>query len=240
MSIDWTRLTQDPNNGTVRRAVVESLLASRRVHTDTDLISYVAQRASGKRVLDIGIVSHTMEYVTRSNWRHDIIRREAAYCLGVDILAELIEELREAGYNVRAVDATSEADLGERFEVIFLGDVIEHVDNTVNLMRFARRHLSPQGVALVATPNPFSRKFIRRMRREKTIVTNLDHVTWVTPSLALEIGRRAGLALRHYHLIKPYPANIWLRIAKQWSRRFGTLEFAFPDYLYEFTDAQAH
>ncbi len=238
MTIDWTRLTQDPNQGGVRRAVLESLLSGRCVHTDTDITGYVARRAKGKRVLDVGIVSHTMDYVAHKNWRHDVIRRAAAYCLGIDILEALIEQLRVAGYNVRAIDATSEADLGERFDVVFLGDVIEHVDNPVALLRFARRHLGPHGVVLVATPNPFSRKFIRRMRREKTMVTNLDHVAWITPSLALEIGRRAGLALRHYHLIKPYPAQPWLRIVRQLARRFGNLEFAFPDYLYEFTDAR--
>jgi 2-polyprenyl-3-methyl-5-hydroxy-6-metoxy-1,4-benzoquinol methylase len=211
----------------------------REVHTDTDITGYVVRRVEGKRVLDIGIVSHTLEYVSKSNWRHETIRKHASYCLGIDILSELIDELRAAGYQVRAADATSDEDLGERFDAVFMGDIIEHVDNPVALLRFARRHLAPDGVALVATPNPLSRKFIRRMRRERTMVTNLDHVAWVTPSLALEIGRRAGLRLSRYHLIKPYPTNPFARFIKQIGRCFGTLEFAFPDYLYEFVDASA-
>jgi 2-polyprenyl-3-methyl-5-hydroxy-6-metoxy-1,4-benzoquinol methylase len=60
----------------------------------------------------------------------------------LDILAPLVEELRGRGFNVRCVDATSDADLGERFEIVFAGDVIEHVDNAVALLRFAGRHLA--------------------------------------------------------------------------------------------------
>jgi hypothetical protein len=36
------------------------------------------------------------------------------------------------------------------------------------------------------------------------MVTNLDHVAWISPTMALELGRRAGVRLEAYHLAKPY------------------------------------
>jgi 2-polyprenyl-3-methyl-5-hydroxy-6-metoxy-1,4-benzoquinol methylase len=231
-AIDWTRISSDPNNADAKRAAKETLLARRRIVMDADLVRYVLGVCAGKRVLDIGIVEHAARYIAQSGWRHEKIRNAAAYCLGIDILEPLVEELRGRGYNVRTVDATSEQDLGERFDIVFIGDVIEHVDNAVALLRFAGRHLLPAGRVLVATPNAFSRKFFRSFRREGLALVNLDHVAWVTPTMALELGRRAGLTLQAYHLIKPI--RRWKRPFKRWSWRFTPPDYTFPDFLYEF------
>ncbi len=231
---DWTKRTQDPNNVEARAWVLHELLARRRIYTDRELIDHALSRMQGKRVLDIGVVSHTMDYVTREGWRHARIAQCASYCLGLDILREEIEALKRAGYNVRVADATSEEDLGERFDIAFIGDVVEHVDDPVRLLHFAARHLAPDGVILVTTPNPFSRKFFRQFKRDGAMVNNLDHVCWITPSMALELGRRAGLELRAYHLAKRMPRNPFVRAMRRLTRGFAPPEFPFPDYLYEF------
>jgi len=232
--MDWTKLTDDPNNSEARSKALQVLVQRRAIHTDVDLMDYLVQRIGAKRVLDIGVVSHTMDYVTRKGWRHAIVAQHAGYCLGLDILEEPVRKLSELGYNVRVADATSDADLGEFFDIVFIGDVVEHVDNPVNLLKFAGRHLAVGGSILVATPNPFSRKFYRRFRREGTSVVNLDHVAWITPSMAMEIGRRAGLELAHYHLVKKDPAQPVTRMFRRLARRFAPIEFSFPDFLYEF------
>lgn len=232
---DWTRLTEDPNDSEVKRLVRGRLLAARKIHMDTDLMGFVLRAVAGRRVLDIGVVSHARRYLCDPAWRHGRIRDVAADCLGIDILEPLVRELREQGYNVHCVDATSDTDLGERFDVVFAGDVIEHVDNATALLRFAGRHLAAEGRLLVSTPNPFSRKFYRRFRHDGAVVGNLDHVAWITQTMALELGRRAGLALHAYHLIKPIAP--WRRPLKRLSWRFTPPEYTFPDFLFEFRSA---
>ena len=229
---DWTRLTDDPNDGTTKQLVRRRLLAARHIHLDLDLTKYVLDSAAGKRVLDVGVASHAARYIRDPGWRHGRIRAVAARCVGIDILEALVRELRGQGHDVRCVDATSDADLGERFDLVFAGDVIEHVDNAVALLRFARRHLDPGGRLLVATPNPFSRKFYRRFRHEGVAMINLDHVAWITPSMALELGRRAGLALHAYHLVKPIAR--WKQPLKRLAWRFAPPEYTFADFLFEF------
>jgi SAM-dependent methyltransferase len=229
---DWTTLSDDPNNRDAMRIVRSRLLAARQIHMDTDLLAYVSRAVAHKRVLDIGVVEHAARYFEAPAWRHGHIRSAAQYCLGVDILEPLVNELNARGFNVRCVDATSDADLGERFDIVFIGDVIEHVDNATALLRFAGRHLAPGGRLLVSTPNPFSRKFFRRFRREGIALANLDHVSWITPTLALELGRRSGLVLCAYHLIKPIaPLK---RLFKKIAWRFTPPDYTFPDYVYEF------
>ncbi len=231
--LDWTTVSDDPNNREAKAAVRAWLKTARQVHTDRDLLAHIESLVRGKRVLDIGVVSHSARYFDLPDWRHGLIHRAAAYCVGIDILEPLVAELNTRGFNVRCVDATSEADLGERFDLVFIGDVVEHVDNAVLLLKFAARHLAPGGRLFVTTPNPFSRKFFRQFKREGVMVVNLDHIAWITPTLAMELARRAGIALAGYHLVKRFsPAALLLKRLIGW--RLDPVEFSFPDYLYEF------
>ncbi|MBK8118196.1 MAG: methyltransferase domain-containing protein [Sulfuritalea sp.] len=231
--LDWTTVSDDPNNRDAKAAVRTWLKSAQRVHTDSDLLGHIESLVRGKRVLDIGMAAHAMRYVEQTDWRHRRISMAASYCLGLDILETLVNELSARGFNVRCVDATSAADLGERFDLVFIGDVVEHVDNAVLLLRFAARHLAPGGRLYVTTPNPFSRKFFRQFKRDGVLVVNLDHVAWITPTLAMELARRAGIALAAYHLVKRFsPLALTLKRLIGW--RLEPVEFSFPDYLYEF------
>ncbi|MBL8480432.1 MAG: methyltransferase domain-containing protein, partial [Sterolibacteriaceae bacterium] len=160
--LDWTTVSDDPNNREAKAAVRTWLKTAQTVHTGNDLLGHIEGLVRGKRVLDIGVVSHSARYFDLPDWRHGRIHRAAAYCVGIDILEPLVADLNTRGFNVRCVDATSEADLGERFDLVFIGDVVEHVDNAVLLLKFAARHLAPGGRLFVTTPNPFSRKFFRQ------------------------------------------------------------------------------
>ncbi|MDP2808742.1 MAG: methyltransferase domain-containing protein [Rhodocyclaceae bacterium] len=232
-SIDWTTVSDDPNNPAAKAAVRAWLKSAQHVHTDNDLLGHIENLVRGRRVLDIGVVSHSARYFDLPDWRHGRIHKAAAHCVGIDILEPLVNELKARGFNVRCVDATSETDLGERFDVVFIGDVVEHVDNAVLLLKFAARHLAPGGRLYVTTPNPFSRKFFRQFRRDGVMVMNLDHVAWITPTLAMELGRRAGISLAAYHLVKRY-SPLALAVKRLIGWRLEPVEFSFPDYLYEF------
>jgi SAM-dependent methyltransferase len=178
------------------------------------------------------VAEHSLRYIERPEWRHGRIVKRARRCVGVDILEELTKELNTRGFNVVCVDATSDRDIGERFDVAFIGDVLEHVNDPTRLLRFAARHLQPGGRIFASTPNPFSRKFHRRFRRDGTAIANLDHVAWITPTHALEIARRACVQLLAYHLVKRYSSAQLAVHRIAW--RFSPLEWSFPDFVYEF------
>jgi hypothetical protein len=70
------------------------------------------------------------------------------------------------------------------------------------------------------------------LRRDGTVIANLDHVAWITPTQAMEIARRAGRRLAAYHLVKRYSATQLAVHRISW--RFTPLEWSFPDFVYEF------
>src|SRR4051812_6588429 len=133
---DWTQLTDDPNDSATKRLVSNALLGVRHIHTDVEMFDYVLNACAGKRVLEIGAAAHSTRYAYDPTWRHPKLCRVASHCVGVDILEPLVNKLRTDGYDLRCIDATSDSDLGERFDVVFAADVIEHVDNPVAMLRF--------------------------------------------------------------------------------------------------------
>lgn len=125
--------------------------------------------------------------------------KTASQVVGLDRNEPLVEQLQAAGYDFRIVDATSEHDLGTRFDFVFAGDVMEHVDNPVALVRFALRHLAPSGRALFTTPNPWTsadpiQSILRRgTSRHRIRHVNLEHTCWITPTNFYEILIRSGV-----------------------------------------------
>lgn len=198
--VDWTLISQNPVSPEVKEAVISELFIRRRRISGSD--RFLQSFVDGMRVLDIGVVEHDISHIESPNWKHQKIQQWASYVLGIDIIPGAVNLLQSRGFNVRQVDATSDDYLGERFDRVVIGDVIEHVNRPVDLLRFAARHLAPGGRILVSTPNPYWIAFIWGTIRAGTIVPNADHISWVSPSAALEIGRRAGLDLYEYWLLQ--------------------------------------
>lgn len=234
MMPDWTQYSDDPNCREAKAAVRAWLPTIRKIHDQIELLPFIEELVRDRDVLDIGIVSHSARYFDLEDWRHGRIAKHARSCLGLDILEPLVDDLRARGFNVACVDATSKADLGSRYDVVFIGDVVEHVNNPCDLLAFGGRHLRVGGKMYVTTPNPFARKWLRQFRRDNgALVTNLDHIAWITPTQAMELARRAGLQLSAYHLVKKFsaPQRLLKSIIWQWSPP----EYSFPDYVYEFS-----
>ena len=199
-TLDWTQISDDPISRRVLQPVTDELKRLRK--SRSGYLDWIDDFVTGRSVLDIGVVEHDISHIELPTWKHKYIRQRAAHVLGLDIVPEGIQLLKSKGYNVRLADATSDDNLGERFERVVIGDVIEHVNNPVRLLQFASRHLVSGGMILVTTPNPYWIKHIWSTLVKGTLVTNADHISWVSPAAALELGRRAGLCLREYWLMR--------------------------------------
>jgi SAM-dependent methyltransferase len=199
--LDWTKMSDNPVSTNVTALITNELRSRRRSTFQTVYFDFLSDFVTCRRVLDIGVVDHDLSHIESPAWKHKFIKERAAHVLGVDIIADKIELLKSRGFNVRQADATSDEDLSERFERVVIGDVIEHVNNPVRLLQFAGRHATTDGQILVSTPNPFFLHSIWNTLVRGTFVGNVDHISWVSPAAALEIGRRAGLCLEEYWLV---------------------------------------
>ncbi len=199
----WTNFTKDPNSLKIigqRKQAVKTA----RAKPVSDRIKYIQQLAVRKNVLDVGVVDHLIGQQHSPTWLHGAITKVANKTLGVDILPEAVETLQKEGYNVRLLDITKEA-LDEKFDLIVVGEVIEHLGNLGGLFENASKMLTPSGRLILTTPNPYYIARIRDNLKDGFGWDSVDHVNLIFPFGISELSERAGLKLDVWRGIKVQP-----------------------------------
>lgn len=192
----WSDLADDPNDPAVLARRQTEIDRARRppiAHRN----DFVLERCRGRRVLDVGCVQHTVDAAERDGWLHRLVRAEADTCLGVDIHAEGVAALADAGYDVVAHDITAGpgplADRGP-FDVIVCGELVEHLRDPLALLETARALLADDGEIILTTPNPYA-PFRAAAGARGQQWENADHVAYLFPSGIAQQAARAGLRL---------------------------------------------
>lgn len=129
-------------------------------------IDFLLPRVTGKSTLELGPAElvGTVNSEKRDRWPHGRMAEVAARLVGIEQSAEQAESLRGAGYDIRIGDA-QEFDVGERFEVVVAGELIEHLSRPGDFLDRAREHLVTGGRLLLTTPNRFSLLAFYRVAR---------------------------------------------------------------------------
>lgn len=236
----WTQVDRNPISPAAMDHV-RDVLHSAYQGRFPDYRSVMAHFTTAKSVLDIGVVEHAREFIEREGWKHKVMKGFARRIVGCDILEEEVNYLRSKGFDVRLIDATSSTDLGERFEVAYIGDVIEHVNDASRLLSFAARHLEPNGKIVVTTPCPYWHKYVRACLAERPFIGNVDHVCWVTPFNALELANRASIKLDSFYLVQNLGGGPFSRLAHaiRTTIGLGHSELFSWAYVYVFTASDA-
>lgn len=107
------------------------------------LVMHLAARPGGM-ILDVGCGrGHTVAALRELGW----------LAHGVDMDEAAVERARLAGLDVRKGTLHSSRYPDGAFDAVTLSHVIEHVSDTVELLREARRVVAPSGTLVVVTPN---------------------------------------------------------------------------------------
>ncbi len=140
--------------------------------------------ASGRRVLDVGCaLGHFAALAAHRGWR----------VVGIDLSADAVSRAaRQFRLDFHAGDAFRFLDALPPFDVIFLGDVIEHVREPQVFIQRIRRALAPGGVVCIDTPNWSS--WWRRLGRSHWLGLNRFHINLFDPDslehLLVSVGCR--------------------------------------------------
>jgi len=148
---------------------------------------------NGKTVLHLGCVQGSWKSAYRKEWIHGIIDKLSKKTVGIDILEEDVKKLNELGYDVRYGDA-QQLDIGEKFDVIFAGELIEHLDNFKGFFNSCKKHMHDDSVLILTTPNSFGIRYFIRYFIKQDIV-NKEHTCWFDINTMKQLVKRFDLRI---------------------------------------------
>ena len=184
-----------------------------------DRFEAVRPYVEGKRVLDLGCaVGHK-----RPDWFHGQLTGIAAQISGVDRDEATVEMLRARGEDLEVGDA-SHLDLGRTFDVIFAGELIEHLDNFHGFLDSVRRHLETDGVLVLTTPNAFGfSEFLYRFSKNAWV--NPEHTCWFCEDTIRQLLQRNGFDVVDVRYVRHRTPGLARRLFA------GTIRALLPDRL---------
>jgi len=118
---------------------------------------FLAELVKDKVVLHGGCVDSGIfeERVEKNELLHNIITEKAKEVIGVDNNAEGIMKMKEWGYqNVYHADLENWS-YPKSFDVIILGEIIEHIDNCGSFLKTIRRFCNEKTLVVFTTPNAY-------------------------------------------------------------------------------------
>jgi 2-polyprenyl-3-methyl-5-hydroxy-6-metoxy-1,4-benzoquinol methylase len=160
----------------------------RRIHPREDLrIRELAtlRELRGARVLDVGF--------GRARMLFDLSRLGAVVS-GLELDPKAIELARSLGIEDLRRGTIVDLPVGERFDVIFLNDIVEHLLDPLETLAQSAARLAAGGLLVVATPNG---DYARADREHVTFRVDLEHMQYFTPRGCEYLAGRLGLELVH-------------------------------------------
>lgn len=157
----------------------------------------------GKTVLDLGCASA----FGRTDWMHAQLADMASELIGVDLDRTAVERITAAGYHLVHGDVET-LDLGRTFDVVFAGELIEHLERFPDFFDTVRRHLTPGGKLVLTTPNPFALScFVYRF--SKDVWVNSDHTCWFCEHTLPTMAARNGFEVESIsYVAHPTPGTV--------------------------------
>lgn len=177
-----------------------ALISERSLEVDKD--DLILDLCAGKNVLDIGCIDHSAETALDlgDRWLHSRIRDVAQSVVGLDLLEDDAATLNDLGFNIVAGNA-EDFDLGQNFDVVVAGDLIEHLSNIGMFLESVSRHLDPDSLMVVTTPNPFNiEQITQAIFRHRTMV-NVEHSVQIDPKAMFQLVERSPLEIVHFRWI---------------------------------------
>lgn len=156
---------------------------------------------SSKTVLDVGCVGQDFDY-KNPDWLHNRIKKVCKTIDGVDIDSEGINELNKKGYTVFTPDQLLKGSI--KYDIVLLSDVIEHVDNPVDFIKFYSSFLNDQGQMFITTPNAHAIRGFTSILLRNNYSVNSEHTLWLCPKTMTEIIHRADLKFVGFYWLKEY------------------------------------
>lgn len=193
---------------------------------------YIFNLCRKKDVLQIGVlgdIDNYIKYNKLSEWDFSRIKEIANSALGVDINKKGIKKVEKLGIKEVIFGDAEELTLDKKFDVIYAGDLIEHLNNIGKFLESCKKHMKDDSLLILTTPSPYSLNMIIRSFLKKTEQGIFEEHT----SLLHEKNLKELLKRFDFHIktIKYYTSpdnrtlssrigNAFLRVAGNYNKEF--------------------
>lgn len=158
----------------------------------------------GPDILHVGCAGHVVE-LDSPYWVHRYIHDKFPDVIGLDISQENIAQMESHGFKNLIVANAETFALGQKFDTIVAGELIEHLSNPGLFIENAKRHLKPGGRIVITTPYPFCiAYFLNAFARFPDTCPNHEHTQWFCPQTLTCLAERYELKVTHFELIEDY------------------------------------
>jgi 2-polyprenyl-3-methyl-5-hydroxy-6-metoxy-1,4-benzoquinol methylase len=171
-----------------------------------DKIEFIKTRCKDKKVLDLGCVEHNLydSHLKDSLWLHSHIKETAKELIGIDNDKKNVRILNKRGFNiingdVERLEKVKEIK-GEKFDVIVVGDLIEHLFNQGMLLDGLKKLCNSNTEIIITTPNCFSSKYVYWyyiLGKEKEV--NKEHTCWYSALTLKQLLGFKGFSIEELH-----------------------------------------
>ena len=139
-------------------------------------------------VLDIGFLGQGVQE-RNENWPHALLERQAAEVYGVDL--ELSPKYaHDPHYKEMSAEDFS---FPVTFDLIFAGDLIEHLSNPGLFLANCRKHLAPGGRLLITTPSAFNLFNLAEKLTKREPTVNADHTCYFNSKTLKKLLEKNGM-----------------------------------------------
>ena len=139
---------------------------------------YLVQCCFDKKVLDVGCIGN-LDVSDYNNWYHNSIKKISKNLVGIDINESKVNALNELGFNILNIDLSSEdfnVDSIGKFDIIIMGEIIEHISNLYQFFENIKCLLMDEGEIIITTPNASSFAFFGSSLLRKKRVLSDQHM----------------------------------------------------------------
>jgi len=125
-------------------------------------------------VLDVGFWGQGVR-IYNENWAHSFIKNRAKEVFGIDLDFN-VSQLPDQHHYLKG--NAENFDFPVKFDVIFAGDLIEHLSNPGLFLDSCRRNLKADGRLIIITPNCFNLYHLAEKISKREPTVNKDHTCY--------------------------------------------------------------
>lgn len=144
---------------------------------------------AGSRVLDVGFSGQGVQKES-PNWPHALLKNKGAEVWGVDLEIDRESFPNTERYQEESAESFSFPE--KKFDVIFAGDLIEHLPNPGLFLTSCAMHMEKGSNLIITTPNCFNLFNLAEKITKDEPTVNHDHTAYFNHKILTKLLEKRG------------------------------------------------